>query len=62
MEQALRGSEQRFRAIVDNLAALVGEMTPDGVLVEINRTALEVGGLRSQDVIGKTLDETEWLL
>ena len=45
MEQALRGSEQRFRAIVDNLAALVGEMTPDGVLVEINRTALEVGGL-----------------
>ena len=60
VEQALRGSEQRFRAIVDNLAALVGEMTPDGVLVEINRTALEVGGLRSQDVIGKTLDETPW--
>ena len=53
VEQALRGSEQRLRAIVDNLAALVGEMTPDGVLVEINRTALEVGGLRSQDVIGK---------
>ena len=59
-EQALRGSEQRLRAIVDNLAALVGEMTPDGVLVEINRTALEVGGLQSQDVIGKTLDETGW--
>ncbi len=59
-EQALRGSEQRLRAIVDNLAAFVGEMTPDGVLVEINRTALEVGGLRSQDVIGKPLDETAW--
>ncbi|SCY72834.1 PAS domain S-box-containing protein [Nitrosospira sp. Nl5] len=59
-EQALRGSEQRLRAIVDNLAALVGEMTPDGVLVEINRTALEVGGLPSQDVIGKRLDETGW--
>ncbi|MGH8762588.1 MAG: PAS domain S-box protein, partial [Nitrosospira sp.] len=59
-EKALRGSEQRFRAIVDNLAALVGETTPDGVLVEINRTALEVGGLQSQDVIGKRLDETGW--
>ncbi|SDZ88323.1 PAS domain S-box protein [Nitrosospira multiformis] len=60
VEQALRNSEQRFRAIVDNLAALVGEMTPDGVLVEMNRTALEVGGLQSGDVIGKCLSETEW--
>src|SRR5687768_4305254 len=60
VEQALRSSEQRFRAIVDNLAALVGEMTPDGVLVEINRTALEVGGLQSEDVIGKCLADTGW--
>ncbi|MDQ3187049.1 MAG: PAS domain S-box protein, partial [Pseudomonadota bacterium] len=59
-EEALRASEQRLRAIVDNLAAFVGEVTPDGVLVEINRTALEVGGLRSQDVIGKRLEETAW--
>ncbi|HVW65385.1 MAG TPA: PAS domain S-box protein [Nitrosospira sp.] len=59
-EQALRGSEQRLRAIVDNLAAFVGEMTSDGVLIEINRTALETGGLRSQDVIGKKLYETAW--
>ncbi|MBA4141765.1 MAG: PAS domain S-box protein [Nitrosospira sp.] len=60
VEQALRGSEQRLRAIVDNLAAFVGEMTPNGVLVEINRTALEVGGLQGQDVIGRQLDETAW--
>ncbi len=60
VEQALRASEQRLRAIVDNLAAFVGEMTPDGVLVETNRTSLEVGGLSSQDVIGKRLDETDW--
>jgi two-component system sensor histidine kinase/response regulator len=59
-EQALRGSEQRLRAIVDNMAAFVGEMTPDGMLVEINRTALEVGGLQGQDVIGKRLEETWW--
>ncbi|MBA2659159.1 MAG: PAS domain S-box protein [Nitrosospira sp.] len=60
VEQALRASEQRLRAIVDNLAALVGETTPEGVFVEINRTALEVGGLQSQEVIGKRLDETWW--
>ncbi len=45
---------------MDNLAAFVGEITPDGVLVEINRTALTVGGLKSEDVIGKRLDETAW--
>ncbi|HJT51485.1 MAG TPA: PAS domain S-box protein [Nitrosospira sp.] len=60
VEEALRSSEQRFRAIVDNLAALVGEMTADGVVVEMNRTALEVGGLRSEDVIGKCLSDTGW--
>ncbi|MDN5836313.1 MAG: PAS domain S-box protein, partial [Nitrosospira sp.] len=59
-EQALRGSEQRLRAIVDNMAALVGEMTPDGVLIETNRASLEVGGVEAQDVIGKPLDETWW--
>ncbi|WP_090828835.1 PAS domain S-box protein [Nitrosovibrio tenuis] len=59
-EEALRGSEQRLRAIVDNLAAFVGEMTIDGILVEINRTALIFGGLQSRDVIGKPLDETGW--
>lgn len=48
VEQSLRRSEQRLRAIVDNMAAFVGEMTPDGVLVEINRTALEVGGCRAR--------------
>ncbi len=59
-EQALRGSEQRLRAIVDNMAAFVGEMTPNGILVEINRAALDAGGLQSQDVIGKRLEETWW--
>jgi PAS domain S-box-containing protein len=59
-EEALRGSEQRLRAIVDNMSAFVGEMTPDGVLVEINRIALTVGGLKIEDVIGKRLDETPW--
>lgn len=57
---ALRASEQRLRAIVDNMAAFVGEMTPDGVLVEANRAALDAGGLQREEVIGKPLDETWW--
>ena len=35
-------------------------MTPDGCPGGDQPYALEVGGLRSQDVIGKTLDETGW--
>ncbi|SFW22021.1 PAS domain S-box protein [Nitrosovibrio sp. Nv17] len=59
-EQALRDSEQRLRAIVDNLAALVGETTPEGVLVDINRSALDLGGVSRETVIGHRLDETWW--
>lgn len=59
-EQDLRESEVRLRSIVDNMAAFVGEMSPDGVLTEINHTALSITGLRREDVIGKRLDETSW--
>ncbi|WP_239288760.1 PAS domain S-box protein, partial [Candidatus Nitrotoga sp. 1052] len=59
-EEALSRSEQRLRAIVDNMNAFVGEVMPDGTLVEVNRVALEVGGLQSQDVIGKRFEETGW--
>ncbi len=59
-QQSLRESEQRLRSIVDNMATFVGEMTPDGVLVEVNRTALQAGGLERQDVIGKRFTETPW--
>ncbi len=59
-EEALSRSEQRLRAIVDNMNAFVGEVMPDGTLVEVNRVALEVGGLKNQDVIGKRFEETGW--
>ena len=59
-QEQLRESEQRLRRIVDNMAAFVGEMTADGLLVDVNRPALEMGGLQGQDVIGKRLEETRW--
>ncbi len=60
VQEELRESGQRLRGIVDNVAAFVGEMTADGVLVDANRSALEMGGLQGQDVIGKRLEETWW--
>jgi PAS domain S-box-containing protein len=57
-EDVLRESEQRLRGIVDNMAAFVAETTPDGVVLEVNHSALQAGGLKREDVIGKRLDET----
>ena len=59
-ERALRESEQRLRRVVDNMAAFVGEMTPDGVLVDINQSALDIGGVRREDVVGQRLDQAWW--
>lgn len=60
LDVALGESEQRLRSILDNVAGFVGEMTPDGVMVEINQAMLEISGLRREDVIGKRLEEVWW--
>jgi len=60
LDLAVRESEARLRSIVDNTAAFVGEMTPDGVLVEANRMALTIGGLQRKNVVGKRLEDTWW--
>ncbi|NQT89185.1 PAS domain-containing protein, partial [bacterium] len=59
-EKALRESEWKYRAIFDQTFQLMGIMTPDGVLTEVNRTALGFGGLTGADVIGKPFWDTPW--
>ena len=59
-EFALRRSEKQVRNVIDNLFAFVGVLSPDGVLVEANRTALNAASLNSEDVIGKDFAETYW--
>jgi len=58
--EALRKSEQHSRNILDSLFILAGLMTPDGTLIEANKTALEVAGLKPEDVLGKPFEETYW--
>jgi PAS domain S-box-containing protein len=62
-EDAVRTSEQRLRDLIDGLgpSMFVGLMTPDGTLIEANRPALAVAGLKPEDVLGKPLEETYWL-
>lgn len=59
-QSSLRESERRFRAIFDQSYQLIGLLEPDGTLVEMNQTALDLAGIGSRDVIGKKLWETPW--
>jgi PAS domain S-box-containing protein len=59
-EAALRQSEQRLRAIFDGTFELIGLLDAEGVLLEINRTALLAVAATSDDVIGRAFWTTPW--
>jgi PAS domain S-box-containing protein len=50
----------RVRSIVDNIFGFVGLFTPEGIVLEVNRTALDRAGLRREDVIGKPFWDAYW--
>ncbi len=60
MEEQLRRSEQQLRLILDSLYSFVGVLTPDGTLIEANRTALEAANLQPEDVLGKPFAQAYW--
>ncbi len=51
-------SEQRLRGLIDNLFSFVGLLTPDGVLIEVNRTTLIAANLKPEQLYGKKLSNT----
>ncbi len=55
-----QASEAKFRAIFDGAYELIGMLTPDGHLIEPNRTALALAGVSHEDVRGKLFWETPW--
>jgi len=60
LEAALRESEARLRRVIDNMLGYVSVLTPDGALIEVNESALAVGGLAREDVIGLKIWDTYW--
>ena len=59
-EIEIHRSESQVRRILDNLFSFVGMMTPDGTLIEANRTALEAASLSAADVLGKPFPDAYW--
>jgi PAS domain S-box-containing protein len=57
---ALAISERRFRAIFNSSYQLIGLLEPDGTVLEANQTALNLGGLKQEDVVGRPFWDTYW--
>nr|WP_321352216.1 PAS domain S-box protein [uncultured Methanoregula sp.] len=53
-------AKQILRAVFDQTFQFIGLMTPDGTLIDANRSALKFSGISESDVIGKPFWETPW--
>ena len=52
--------ESHLRRVIDNSLNFVGVLDTAGVMLEVNEPALQAGGLRREDVIGKPFWECYW--
>jgi PAS domain S-box-containing protein len=59
-DEALKASEERFRAIFDCTFQFTGLITPDGTVIEINQSALDYAGIGAVDVFNRPFWETGW--
>jgi PAS domain S-box-containing protein len=56
----LRESERRWRGIFDQTFQCMVLLTPEGTLLEINQTALDLHGAQLEDCMGLPLWEVSW--
>jgi PAS domain S-box-containing protein len=59
-EAALRASERKFGAIFDQTFELLGLLSLEGVMLEVNQTALRSIDAQQSEIIGKLFWETPW--
>lgn len=54
-EDALRESEERFRQFFENDPAYCYRISPEGVILDVNRSALQALGYKKKELLGKPL-------
>ena len=59
-EQLLAISVQRFKGIFNSSYQLIGFLSPAGLILEVNETALQFAGITHDDVVGKYYWECPW--
>lgn len=62
LTEELVQSERRFRALFNQTFQFIGLLTPEGIFLEANETALSFGGLLPEEVYGRPLWEAGWIL
>ncbi len=60
VEQALHTSERKFKAIFDETFEFIGLLSPAGIILEANKTALDFIKQDKSAVIGKYFWQTPW--
>ncbi len=56
-EEALRESERRFRATIENAAVGIAHVATDGRWLRVNETLCRIVGYRQEDLLGKSFAE-----
>jgi len=59
-EGVVQKSEQHLRNVLNTLFSFVGVLAPDGTLLEVNRSALQVSGVAFDDVYKKKFWDCFW--
>lgn len=49
-----------LRDLLDHTDGFLALLSPDGILVEVNRAPLEAAGLRREQVVGRLFWDTGW--
>jgi PAS domain S-box-containing protein len=60
LEQMLREGERKLSAILDQTFQFIGLLTPDGIMVEANKSALEFAGVTAAAVLNMPFWDTPW--
>lgn len=53
-------SKRKIRAVLDQTFQFIGLLTPEGMVVDINHTALHFAGIDVEDVLNKPFWDTPW--
>lgn len=59
-QETLQQSEQRYLNLLESISDRVAILTPDGLVLEINRIPLEDAHLRREEVVGLPFTATPW--
>ncbi|MEF9427016.1 MAG: ATP-binding protein, partial [Candidatus Mariimomonas ferrooxydans] len=57
---ALLESEKFFSGTLNDLLTFVGVLDPDGKVIFVNNTPIEIAGIKLEDVMGKMFYDTYW--